>query len=81
MLTLFKVDTFHLQNPWFQVMKPLVLHPKTLGFATWNQCFQTVIWWVSETVHMHPKKWIFMQFWEDGVQPLPRAAYAASPSP
>ena len=51
MLTLFKVDTFHLQNPWFQVLKPLVLHPKTLGFATWNQGFQTVIWWVSETAH------------------------------
>ncbi len=34
MLTLFKVDTFHLQNPWFWVLKPLVLHPKTLGFAT-----------------------------------------------
>ena len=66
MLSLFKVDTFHLQNPWFQVLKPLVLHPKTLCFATWNQGFQTVIWWVLETAHMHLKKWIFMQFWEDG---------------
>ena len=32
MLTLFKVDTFHLQNPWFQVLKPLVSQPETKAF-------------------------------------------------
>ena len=33
MLSLFKVDTSHLQNPWFYLLKPLVSRPKTLGFA------------------------------------------------
>ena len=56
LLSLFKVDTFHLQNPWFQVVKPWVLGCETLGFTTWNQCFQSVISWVSETAPMHPQK-------------------------
>ena len=62
LLTLFRVDTFHLQNPWFHVLIPLVLGPETLGFATWNQGFQSVIRWVSENAPLHPQKWIFMHF-------------------
>ena len=34
MLTLFKVDTSDLRNPWFQTVKPWVSAGKTLGFAT-----------------------------------------------
>ena len=34
MLSLFKVDTSRLQNPWFHVLKPLVSRPETLGFTT-----------------------------------------------
>lgn len=30
----FFIDTFHLRNPWFQVVKPLVSDCKTLGFTT-----------------------------------------------
>ena len=48
LLTLFRVDTFHLQNPWFHVLIPLVLGSETLGFAAWNQGFQSVISWGSE---------------------------------
>ena len=32
MLTLFKVDTFHLQNPWFQVLKPRLSDCNLMGF-------------------------------------------------
>ena len=33
LLTLFKVDTSRMQNPWFQVLKPMLSPPKTLGFT------------------------------------------------
>lgn len=34
LLSTFFIDTFHLRNPWFQVVKALVSGCKTLGFTT-----------------------------------------------
>lgn len=37
-----------MRNPWFQAVKPLSSASETLGFTTWKQGFQIVIWWVLE---------------------------------
>lgn len=37
-----------MRNHWFQAVKPLSSASETLGFTTWKQGFQIVIWWVLE---------------------------------
>ena len=53
--------TYTFQSWYLLYAKPWVSGPKTLGFTTWNQGFQTVNRWVSQTALQVPKNCIFMQ--------------------
>ena len=37
-LSLFKVDTFHLRNPWFHVLKPMLSDRNLMPFSKHYPC-------------------------------------------
>ena len=73
MLTVFKVDTSHLQNPWFHSLKPMLSDRNLMPFSKhYPPLSKTVYLYRSPAPKLKPRT---------HEAPPPRRASAASPSP
>ena len=63
MLTLFKVDTFDLRNPWFCNVKPMLSDRKTRHIRTWGQKCINIQKWIykkSAATLNEPRRFLYV---------------------